>query len=328
MRVITILCWSVAALALIGIAVWVLTGTVYGFGSGASNGFAGIINNVSVGSGFERLTGPYQEVGAYDVAVDNIDSIKADWIAGGITVKPYDGDAIRVTEYAQRELRDDEKLSLGTTGRTLTIRFYENYSGIKARMPSKRLEILVPRELSKSLAKLTIDSTSGDVSIEDFRTAELIVGSISGKTALYSIDADRVEINSTSGGFTADAVTTGEMKIRSISGAINLTDVNADLLDCHTTSGAKDLNGTFTNVKLHSISGKISIKDKVVPESMSIETTSGSITIAIPDEGAVTVNHSSTSGKLSSEIPITTHVKDAQFRISTISGSVNIIALG
>jgi DUF4097 and DUF4098 domain-containing protein YvlB len=89
-------------------------------------------------------------------------------------------------------------------------------------------------------------------------------------------------------------------------------------------SGGMDLQGSFGEATLESVSGGISIKSSVVPSSLKAETMSGGITVAVPDEGPVTVSHSSVSGKLSSDLPIVMQGKDAQFRLSTVSGRVRI----
>ena len=83
-------------------------------------------------------------------------------------------------------------------------------------------------------------------------------------------------------------------------------------------------SGAFERVKLNSLSGSISISSGSVPSSLKANTTSGSITIAIPDEGGVTVSHSSMSGRFSSDIPVVMQNRDAQFELSSLSGNVRI----
>ena len=321
-RLVTGICWGIAALALVGVVIWILTGTIFGFGTGRSP-FSGI----SFGINWESLTGPYSAAGAYGEPADGIDSIKVDWIAGSVTVKPYDGSIIQFTEYAQRQLDDDEKLRYEISGGTLTIKYYENKINAVVNMPPKKLEVLVPNELCQDMKKLSIDSASSEVSVESFNVKTLEIESISGAKSLANITADSIVLDSASGRTDAENIVAREMRIKSISGGITLSDADIKTLDCNTTSGSKELSGAFTEVKLHSISGRVSISSKVVPESLRIDTTSGGVTIAIPDEGAITVNHSSTSGKLTSDIPITIHGKDAQFSISTVSGAVKIVVL-
>ena len=321
MKLVTSICWGIAALALVGIVIWVLTGTVYGFGTSSGRFLSGL----SFGSGWERLTGPYNVVGTYEVPADGLDSVRANWIAGGVTVKPYDGNVIRLTEYAQRELNDDETLRYKTSGRLLTIEWTER--NVNFRMPQKKLEVLLPQELCDNMANLTIDSTSGEIDVESVNAKTLKLDTISGSKHLRDIVADLIDIDSTSGSTNAQNIVADEMRINSISGSITVSDATVRRLDCDTTSGSKDLSGSFIDVRLKSISGRVSLKSKVVPERLVVDTTSGGVTVAVPNEGAITVYHSATSGKLSSEIPITMHGNDAQFRFSSISGGVQIVEL-
>jgi hypothetical protein len=66
----------------------------------------------------------------------------------------------------------------------------------------------------------------------------------------------------------------------------------------------------------------------IVPAKLNAESTSGSITISVPDEGAIPVYHSSISGRFSSDIAVILDNKGAQFEISTLSGNVRILAPG
>lgn len=319
MRIITVICWGVAALALAGIAIWFLTGTVFGFGTGR------FFTGLSAGVGWENLTGPYQIDGTYTVPADNIDSMNINWISGGITVTPYDGGEIKITEYAQRALNDGEKLRLSTSGSTITVEFSEDRTLL--RMPSKKLEVLIPQALSGKIQKLNIDSTSGSVTVETISTSEFKVSSISGSLHLTDIGANTISVNSTSGSVTISDVSAEDMDIRSVSGSIRLSDTVLNLIKCNTTSGSVNLSGSFREADLGSISGSVTIKSAVVPGSLRVNTTSGSVSVTVPNEGAVSVSHSSTSGRLSSDIPVMMQNKDAQFRFSSVSGSVRIYAL-
>ena len=317
MRVFTIIFWAVAAIALIGLALWFLTGSVLGIGR----------NGWSIGGAWETLTGPFEVDGIYKVGANDLHSIYIDWVAGDITVKPYDGDEIQITEFARRGLQDDEKLNYGSSGGVLTIKFSERNSWLR-NMPAKKLEVLLPRSLSENFDKFTVDSTSGSVIVENINAGAFKAGTVSGSVHITNITSQTFDTETTSGSVTISSINTRDMHLNSISGDFHLTDVIAQTLIGSTTSGNNNLSGTFNDVNLDSISGGVSIISTVVPERLKADTTSGNITITVPDEGAISVSHSSTSGKLSSDIPIITQGKEPQFRLSTISGGVKILALG
>jgi DUF4097 and DUF4098 domain-containing protein YvlB len=88
-----------------------------------------------------------------------------------------------------------------------------------------------------------------------------------------------------------------------------------------------EISGAFESVKTESISGSISVRSLSVPDTLEADTTSGSITISVPNEGSITVHSSSMSGRFSSDIPVVMQSQNAQFVFSSISGSVKILEL-
>lgn len=361
MRIITIVCWVVTALVLAGLAAWFLTGTLFGIrinGRDSERRFTGI----NIGR-LENFTGPFELAGSYDVGTAGLDSINIEWAAGTITVKPHDGADVRVSEYAQRELRSDEKLTLDTSGSMLTIRYRER--GVTGSMPAKRLEVLIPRVLCGSLSSFSIDSASGGANISDMNADVFKINTMSGNIDVTNLTALTVDLESSSGTKTLSSVNAVNIVLHSLSGNLRVTDSYAETFSCEassgtinisggferltiksmsgnvnvdnlahgsilrveSTSGRQDLSGAFSEVEIKSMSGSVSIKSSIVPSSLTIESSSGGITIAVPDEGEVRVKHSATSGRLTSDIPIViVQGGAAQFNITSMSGSTRIIA--
>jgi len=386
MKIITSICWLIVAVSVLCVVVWFATGTLFGIGSNRT-GFGRWRGNWSFGwniSSWETLTGPYSAVGSYNVDISEVSSISIDWTAGNISIKPHDGVDIKITEYAQRELRDDEKLRLGTSGDTLTIRFRESGSA-SGQMPQKRLEVLVPGALSENLRALSVNSVSGSIGAESLHATELKLNSTSGEiyisdvTVTQTIDIDslsgritvtstvagEMELDSTSGNITVTSSQTNRLKLKSLSGSISVSESTAlvvdfdttsgsitasgafdsgrvkslsgritvdnsaanAVLDANSTSGTLDLSGSYDSISAGSLSGSITIRSTVIPSELKADSTSGSITVTVPDEGPVSVFHSSTSGRFSSDIPVTLQGRGAQFELSTLSGTTRILAL-
>jgi DUF4097 and DUF4098 domain-containing protein YvlB len=319
MRIITVICWIIAALALAGLAFWFLTGTVFGIGR------IGVFTGLSIGSGWDNVSGSFEVAGTYNVKTDNVDSVHIDWVSGEVVFKPYDGNEIKITEFAKRELRDDERLNYSVSGDTLTIKYIERDFSL-LNMTTKKLEVLVPSALGGSLDRLTVDATSASVRVDGIKAAEVKIDAVSGSLHISNIASKTFKAETTSGSITLSSVDTEDMNLSSISGAFDLSDVKAKTIKCDSTSGSQDLSGSFDSADLESISGRVSITSAVVPASIKAHTTSGSINIRIPDEGPISVNHSSVSGRLTSDIPIITNGSSAQFHLSTVSGGVKITA--
>jgi len=360
MKIITTACWLITALVLAGIAVWFLTGSVFGMRSDSWNGnlFSGI--NIS---SWETLSGPFEAVGTYNPDASGVDSLNIDWIAGSVTIKPHDGNGFQVTEFAQRNLKENEKLRIGTSGSTLTINYCEN--GKLVRMPQKKLEVLVPRSLSENLSRLLVDAASSGIYVDSINADTMKTDSISGAIQISNSNSQTLNMDSASGSLTVENIRAEGLKINSISGAIKVSDSSARTLDCETASGSIKVSGAFDNVNFNSISGRIALDNSAprsivntdsssgsqelsggfdsvsassisgsiavtsttVPSMLKADTASGSVAVTVPNEGAITVKHSSASGSFSSDIPITMQNRDAQFDFSTISGSTRIYEL-
>ena len=287
-KIITAVCWCVTALVLVGLAGWFATGF---FSGDRSDGWWSF--NFNIG-GWESLTGPYEPAGSYNMEISGVDSMNIEWIAGDVNVEPHDGSEILVTEYAQRELNDNEKLRIGTSGGTLTIRYTQD-SKIR-RMPAKRLTVLVPRELIGTFKNFTADSTSGDLTISgvgaDSFTADTTSGgltisggvansfkadSMSGDMNLSNITSQIFDADTTSGGITIDSFRADSMTLSSMSGDIRVTNASVRTAECDTTSGLINLSGSFDKADLESMSGDVTLNNAAVRSVLAADTTSGRI---------------------------------------------------
>jgi hypothetical protein len=276
-RVVTIVCWIVSALVLIGLVIWFITGSIFGVALGRwGNNMNFMIN---IGGSIERLTGPFQSRGTQAAAATGIERININWTAGEVMVIPHDGNEIIITEFAQRELEDFERLSISTDGRALTIRYTER-TNIR-RMPQKRLEVLVPHALSENMRMLSIDTVSSGVNVTDINASKLDCETVSGSIELSGVFAN--------------------VSIDSVSGRVNLVNSAQNaVVDAETISGRVDVSGYFDRVEANTVSGSVSISSAQIPSSLRVDSISGGITIALPSDATISVNHSSVSGRLSS----------------------------
>ncbi|MCL2628380.1 MAG: DUF4097 domain-containing protein [Oscillospiraceae bacterium] len=302
-KIITVICWSITALVLTGLLIFFLTGTIFGLSSDKWD-----FGNFGIGfnSFTENLTGPFEVDEEYLVDVGQIQSLKVNWVSGNVVVKAYDGDKIQITELAQRELRDREKLSFSVAGDTLTVNFRER--GGFGNMPRKQLEVLVPQGLAESLSKLIVNTVSGDVNVEAIAATDLQSEAVSAELNIKG--------------------TFGRAKLENVSGRIILrNEAENSIAEANTVSGSIDLSGTFNTVKIETVSGRMTVESMILPTSLKSDSVSGSLTIKLPADSTISVNHSAVSGKLNSELPVLMDGKGAAFVISSVSGSTTITVL-
>jgi DUF4097 and DUF4098 domain-containing protein YvlB len=315
-KIITIVCWLLTAAILIALVIWFLTGnlfrSVFNFDGPFSGGFS-----------ITTLTGPYNEVGTYSVNTEGIDTLDVDWTAGAVTITPYDGSEIKITEFAQRELEDREKLVYNVNGDTLEIDYIA--PGLSFNMMTKKLEVLVPASLAEKLEKLAVDATSADLTVRDFNMTELDIDETSGTTNLSGITSETAEVSAVSGTIDISDTDFTSLTAGTVSGEIKLSNVTADTLNTNSTSGSHILDGTFKDIDASSVSGEIKITGTVNPDSITCGTTSGSIFVTIPGGSDLNVHYSTVSGHFTSEIPVK-NAGGAPYNFNTVSGSITLKA--
>jgi len=312
-RIVTIVCWAISALALIGLVVWLLVSSVF---------------NISWGLDFGM--GNFEVVGEHSVSANNIDSLSIDWTSGAVYIGTHSGSEIQITEFARRNLRDNEELSFNTDGGTLSIYFTENMRRLGGvfNNTSKQLEVLIPDTLSDNFDRFHVDTVSGRVVVNNIEAEDFNVGTTSGRIELFGITASSLDASTTSGRIELRDIEADEIQLRTISGRVEARDTRADSLRTNTTSGRHELSGSFNYVNARSISGRIEITSTEVPENVTARASSGRISITVPNDGVITVQYSTGSGRFTSQIPVTTHGgADAQFDLSTTSGRIEIFAL-
>lgn len=343
-RVVTIICWIIISAIFLGLVGWFVTGTIFGIRPSWID--RNMPFRIGIG-GTESLTGTFNIVGTYTANPDGITSISVDWISGEITMTPHDGDEIEITEFAQRTLHDNEHLSMRVSDNTLEIEFLDRRVSARiGRMPPKKLEILVPRTLSENLSSLDIDSVSGRVHVYGMSITHIDISTTSGNISLSNIISSEIETNSTSGTIHISDSSSADLDIDTTSGrvdasgafnSVSIDSTSGNVLlnnttvqstaNIDTTSGSVELSGAFYSVNTDTSSGRVSIRSIIVPSALNVETASGTVTVTIPNEGSITVRHTSGSGRFNSDIPVTLQTRGAQFSFSTRSGNVNIVEL-
>lgn len=311
-KTITIICWAISALALLGLVAWFLVGGLFHFGFG--------LDGIGIGT--------FEPVETHNVPADNIDALSIDWTAGRVYVGTHGGNDIQITEFSRRTLRDGEQLSLSTNDGTLAIYFTENRRFGFNNTPVKQLEVLIPYARSEHFEQFYINTVSGRVEVSNIQAVDFTVGTTSGRINLRGIVSSALSASTTSGRIEVSAVQADEIRLHTVSGRITATDTQTESLRTNTTSGRHELSGRFGCVNARSTSGRLEITSTIVPDSLTARTSSGRIEVTIPNEGAIDVQHSTGSGRFTSEIPVTTHSgTEAQFDLSTTSGRITIFEL-
>lgn len=292
---------------------------------------------------------------AESFAVSETDTVYASVSSPCIVVSRSDGDEIdvRVVKYGQ----DGPDIRIQKNGRTVRVEesfvpgvhfhFFGCYGYGQA-----RVEISLPGQFH---GELTLETSSGDISVLDANVQELTAGSTSGSVTLREVEAQTLSATSTSGELRLENVQSEDAEFSTTSGSIRGINASTQLLSVGSTSGDVSMDGTFESVTVSTTSGSVHVetesargfeggtvsgdisftcKDGSALERISASTTSGDIAIAVPAGTDMSVDFDSISGELeTSAYPGGVRIGAAgdgtiPVTLSTTSGDATIRAAG
>ncbi len=215
--------------------------------------------------------------GDFTIETSGITDIDIDWYSGSVTVIPYDGTTIQVSETGSSTISTTNALKYNVDKNgELKINFTsaKNYSSAGI---SKDLTIYIPATMS--LDELSIETTSADIVISDAQgtltVRDLSVETTSGNSTIKGITATEMSADATSGTISISSCTISqELDIETTSGSatVALPSGTGYTLEYETTSGTVTASGNSLKGEGRTTVGTGNLK-------IDVETTSGNVTI-------------------------------------------------
>ena len=239
-------------------------------------------------------------------AMAGVDRIDVRTSSTDVYVAPGDGDSIDVRLHGTVYAGDPDEvpaLAAGKSGEILEISL-ERRDGRKWVLgffsSNLILEIRVPEQYRGAL---NVDTSSGDVEIQDQNLSELSVRTSSGDLQLNAIQAAAIAVESSSGDHTADGLNTGKATMTSSSGEIRV----------------EDLQGS---VKAESSSGDITLRYSAFASDLEVESSSGDVELFLTESAEFRVEARASSGDIDCAYPVTLSGSDSEMRKNRLSGTV------
>ena len=236
-------------------------------------------------AGFELFGGGLQsgytlcESGEVSFDPAEVKSLDVDWSSGSVTVLPYDGDELLVSEYASSRLSESQRLRWRLSGGRLSILCCAQN---RLQLADKDLSVFVPEGWIAESVEL--DGASADISLSQLSVrGDLRVDTGSGDVFLMDLRADRVEVDGASAWIYLSALACGELDLDTASGGIM-----AEELVCG-------------GVSADSASGDVYLDFAEAPRAVEADTASGDVTLVFPDGTGIALDFDPGSGKLYGE---------------------------
>lgn len=232
-------------------------------------------------------------VGPAEVEPRNVNRLVIDWIAGSVTVKPYEGDTISISEPEQNKEKD--RLRWRQEDDTLTIRYCASTG--TGSVGAKDLTVKIPTGLWSALKYVQISTVSADAQVTGLEAGELqfdsTSGALSAEGSYFVLDLDTtsgnvefagmakdVEIDTVSGDVIMDFLETpNALSFDSASGDLTLVllDNRSIELDFETVSG--DFHNEFGIFQHRDDEMVFEGTERGKPAELEVDTVSGDVKI-------------------------------------------------
>lgn len=242
-----------------------------------------------------------------DLAVKNIN---ISWVNGPVEIRSYDGENINITEYSQHPLSDDDKLAIYEYNDTIDIKWNRDNSlgGISRYFGglflSKQLVVEIPRSISDSLNKLKSSTIAGWVLCTGISADIVDISSTSSKVDIMGVTAQSLKLNSITGAINISEITAAQLNLSSTSGMLSAENFSAGISNLNSVSGRIAVNGSTDVLKASTVSGKIETELNVMPSEVKLNSVSGRLELAIPQNQGFSLSYSTMSGLLQSDFPL------------------------
>lgn len=236
--------------------------------------------------------------------VTNIKNINLDWSSGRINIYKSDSDKIRVIQKSKYELKEDELVNIDYKNETISVKegkkkigfFFLGFGSI-----STSLDVYLP---DKEFEEVYVKISSGRANVENLNLNKFKVKVSSGKIEISKVISQNIEANVSSGSIEMNDVKTSSLNSEVTSGKIEINNLNTNILKALVKSGKIDIDGSAKQMDLKATSGKILVDNNVLPESLDVKVTSGSIDVAIPENEGFEASYSVTSGSFKSDFDL------------------------
>lgn len=267
---------------------------------------------------------------------DEVHSLDISWAGDevDVTIVP-DGNTIRIVEFSDKELAEEDRAELYQSGGTLQIKPKSKL--INFSFNRVNLLVEVPADVASKMREIEVNTASADVDIAAFECDNMKLSTASGDIELENaVVREKLTLSSVSGDIETEGTSSVELNISSTSGEISAERIEAKKVKLSTVSGEIEVLGKYDEITANSTSGEIDLTAEKMVELADLSSVSGELTLAIPENDGMTIEYSSVSGIFSTDFDFggvigkkknTGVYKEggANIEFSTTSGSMNLL---
>lgn len=274
----------------------------------------------------------------YTLEADGIDSLIIAMKSGDLRISPSRDSHIHVTERSRADLRDDQRISFEQNENCLRISQGRNYVGFFMfgfGVINSDLDIELPPRLWQSITATGVMDTD----IEDLKCRTLGIKSTSGDINIQAIESESLTLESISGDIDISG-NVDTLDIHTKSGDVDLRNMVVESLFLDKISGDCTFAGSLLSAAIKSKSGDTRIQTHTLPHNFSIDSVSGDIRLALPENDGFSIQYKRVSGSFKSDFNLMTSLNsrngtavykggsETPYTISAISGDIHVVRIG
>ena len=233
---------------------------------------------------------------------DKIENIDIDYMSGDVKLIASETNTVSIKETSKKQLDDKRKVHTWVDGNTLYVRYCESSKKLDLNNLEKNLEITIPKDVK--LTDTKIKASSGNVTCKGFEADKVNVYVSSGDISA-DFDTKDIKMHASSGDITLNQ--TGDSD--DISVDTSSGDINATMQDVtYLTSSASSGNITLSANKINDFSSRTSsgineFHFAETPENTNIHSSSGKVTIYLPENADLTADLDSSADDVYFDLP-------------------------
>lgn len=275
------------------------------------------------------------EENKYQVPVNGpVERLRIEWVNGPLELRTWDGETIRVAEYASRPLEDNEHMEVQEENGCLWIRWNREKNFRSKMFLQKHLVVELPK--NTVLEEVKVNNVTGGSFISGLRGNIMRLKTVSGSMECTNLQGEVLRVEGVSGSLLLRGVAARELKVSGTSGKVSLEGFAAQSLHAETVSGGITALGNGEEMHMNTVSGGIKLQVDQFPKQLKLNTVSGRLEAILPEgETGFTVEYSSVSGGFFTEFPLTGEMGKrkgkavyqqggAKLRLDTVSGRMEL----
>lgn len=236
---------------------------------------------------------------------ENFSGIDITWLNGPVVVKTG-GTRVEITESSHRSLKEEEKLQLSSSGGVLKVKWNGSLLPLDIfHRQKKALTVTIPLETARQLEVLRCENVSGDIAVAGFAAEECRFATASGNLDISDISGGSAEFKTVSGRLAFEKIAMEELlQASTTSGILSAQNFSAASSSFSTVSGQAELLGEADELTVSTISADVEAQLRGCPKTAVLESVSGKLVLAVPENEGFLAKHTTVSGDFSSDFPL------------------------